>query len=49
MSFPMAINQKLFSKYSAEFMAQISKLTRDLKEEDADEIACLNIDFFWIK
>jgi uncharacterized protein (TIGR02147 family) len=48
-SFPMAISQKLFTRFSAEILKLIKQLSNDLKDDPADDIACLNVDFFWIK
>lgn len=48
-SFPMAISHKLFTKHSAELLNQVKRITSNIKEDSPEDIACLNIDFFWIK
>lgn len=46
---PMSISKKDFLKVQNELMTMISKLSETIKESDAEEIACLNIDFFRIR
>ncbi len=46
---PMSISKKDFEKIREDLMKQISKMSAVIKESTAEEVACLNVDFFWIK
>lgn len=46
---PMSISKKDFLKIQNELMNMISKLSETIKESEAEEIACLNLDFFKIR
>lgn len=46
---PMSISKKDFNKIHEILMKELSKLSVIIKDSPADEVACLNIDFFWLK
>ena len=46
---PMSISKKDFSKIREMLLKEIAKLSPIIQESPAEEIACLNIDYFWIK
>jgi hypothetical protein len=46
---PMSISKEDFEKIREDLLKQISKMSTVIKDSPAEEIATLNIDFFWIK
>ena len=46
---PMSISKKDFTKIREDLLKQISKMSPIIQDSPAEEVACLNIDFFWVK
>lgn len=47
-TFPFSIAKKDFSKIRAEFLELLNKVSATVKETDPEDVACLNVDLFWI-
>jgi uncharacterized protein (TIGR02147 family) len=46
---PMSISKKDFQKIREILMKEIAKISTVIKESPAEDIACLNLDLYWIK
>jgi len=48
-TFPMSLSKKDFEKIREEFAQLLKKVSGIVKDSPAEDIACLNIDLFWLE
>jgi uncharacterized protein (TIGR02147 family) len=48
-TFPLSISKADFEKVREELATAIAKISEIVKESPAEDVACMNVDFFWLE